>query len=284
MIVAGLLVGLATGGSPWFAREIATASLVLAMTLALTEIRFSGLSPRQESRAFAHAFLWNYVVLSGLVLVIAYATADSDFRAGWVMMAAVPSAIAVVPLTSVLRGNVRSALISTALLYIASLALVPAITLVFVGRAVPPAAVAFNTALQIGLPLAVSRALVRAPKVERWRPTAVNLSFFAFVTVIVGANRGVLTDLSLVASLTAASLIRTFGIGLAIVGLARIFRRGADETVAWTLFGSFKNLGLTALLAFSLFNERAAVPGLVALFFEIVWLVALQRVLRLRAS
>ena len=284
MVVSGLLLGILTGGSPYYPGQVATIALVVAMTLALTEIRLEGVSVRTELRAFSHAFVWNYVVLAGIILVIAWLTADADLRSGWIVMAAVPSAIAVIPLTSIFRGNVRSALISSALLYIAALVLVPAITLSFAGFAVPPSEIAFQTFLQIGVPLLASRAIVRVPAIERWRPVGVNLSFFVLVTMVAGANRNAFADPGLVLTLSGAAFARTFGIGLAVLGLASVTHRNREDRIAWTLFASFKNLGLCALLALSLFGFRAAVPAIVALFFEIAWIVSLQRLLRAKAG
>ena len=284
MVVSGLVLGLLTGGSPYSPREIATIALIVAMTLALAEIRLTGVSAKTEVRAFSHAFIWNYVVLAGIILVIAWLTADRDLRAGWVVMAAVPSAIAVIPLTSIFRGNVRSALISSALLFVAALVLVPAITLTFGGFAVPPSEIALQTLLQIGVPLLASRAIVRVRAIDRWRPVGVNLSFFVLVAMVAGANRNAFADLGLVLGLAGAALARTFGIGLAVLGLASVARRNRDDRIAWTLFASFKNLGLCALLALSLFGFRAAIPAIVTLFFEIVWLVSLQRLFRSAGS
>src|SRR5256712_2928517 len=163
MVASGLVLGLAVGDRLVYAKEVATVALIVALTLALTEIRLKGLSTTGETRAFAAAVAWNYVVLTALVLGFAVLTTDPALRAGWVVMAAVPSAIAVVPLTSIARGNTRSALVSSALLYALSLALVPTITLVFVGRAVPLEDHALQTFLQIGVPLTASRILVRIP-------------------------------------------------------------------------------------------------------------------------
>src|SRR5688572_20669378 len=189
MVGSGLLLGLAVGDRLVYATEVATVALIVAMTLAVAEIRLAGLSPRTEGRASSAALLWNYVALSGLILGFAVLTTDPDLRAGWVVMAAVPSAIAVVPLSSIARGNVRSALVSSAVLYAVSLALVPAITLVFAGRTVPVTDLALQTFLQVGLPILASRVLARLPSVERVRPVGVNLSFFVLVTMVAGANR-----------------------------------------------------------------------------------------------
>src|SRR5438445_800344 len=284
MVLAGLIVGVALGDRLVFATQIATVALIVAMTLALTEIRFQGLSMGSEARAFAPAVFWNYVVLTGIILGFAAFTTEPDLRNGWVVMAAVPSAIAVVPLASIVKGNVRSVLVSSALLYLLALVLVPAITLSFAGRAVPPADVAVQTFLQIGVPLLASRVLVRIPAIQTVRRVGVNVSFFVLMTMVVGGNRIAFADPGLVLSLVGAALLRTFGIGLGALGLARLARRPREDRVAWTLFGSFKNGGLTALLALFLFGAKAAIPAIVCLLFEILWLSAIPVIFRDRPA
>src|SRR5437867_574627 len=144
MVGSGLVLGLAVGGYLVYAKEIGTVALIVAMTLARSEFRLEGLSLKTEMRAFFQAPGWNYVVLTGLILAFAFLTPDPDLRVGWVVMAAVPSAIAVVPRTSIAKGNVRSALVSTALLYVLSFPLVPALPLAFGGRASTRAAGAWD--------------------------------------------------------------------------------------------------------------------------------------------
>ncbi len=284
MIAAGLLAGLLLGDRIPYARPLATAALVAAMTFALSEVRWAGVSLRREARTFGTALAWNYGALTALLLAFALLSGDPDLRAGWVVMAAVPSAIAVIPMTSILGGDTRGALVSSALLYLLSLAVVPALTLAFAGRGVPLEAIAVETALQIGLPIVLSRALVRVPALVRVRPVGVNLSFFVVVTMVVAANTSALADPGLVAGLAGEAALRTFGIGLAVYGIAVLTRRGRGDRIAWTLFTSLKNLALTAILALSLFGPRAAIPAIVALFFEILWLAVLPILLRRSAG
>src|SRR5256885_8414689 len=134
MVASGLVVGFATGGFPAYSKEIAEVALILGMTFSLTEISISGISPREELKRFVVAFGMSYVVLSGLILSFAVLSPDPQIRNGWVLMAAVPPAIAVVPITSILKGDTRRSLIALALLYVLGLGLVPAITLE-IGRA-----------------------------------------------------------------------------------------------------------------------------------------------------
>ena len=276
MVALGLVVGLATGGIPPLAPTISLIALVIAMTFSLTAVRFQGLRLRQEMRAIAAALLLNYGLLSGYLLVVAFLFADPFLRAGWVVQAAVPSAIAVVPFVAAVRGNVRSALVATAALYLAALALIPVITLAFVGAAVSPLAVAQQTILQVFVPIGLSRPIARIPGIEGARPTIVNLSLATLVVMVTGASRNVFFgDFGVLAAVG-----RTFLLGGLIFLTLRALRRRKDDVIAGTGFASFKNLGMTALLALSLLGPRAAVPAVVTLFFEIAWLAVIARSLR----
>ncbi len=47
-----------------------------------------------------------------------------------------------------------------------------------------------------------------------------------------------------------------------------------------TTFSSFKNLGLTVVLAFAVFGSVATLPSIVSLVFEILWLATLPLLFR----
>ena len=281
MVAAGLVTGLLTGGFPAYAREVAEVALVVAMAFSLTEISFAGISPRAELRGFVLALGMSYVALTGLLLGFAAWTADSDLRDGWVLMAAVPPAVAVIPVTSLLKGDTRGALLSSAVTYLLGLALVPAITLAFVGRAVPVTDLAIQTLLLIGLPLVVSRPLRRMPRVHDLRPVAVGASFFFLVLAISGSTRAILlASPERLASLSALSLARTFGMGLAVVVATALLRLPRATRITATTFASFKNLGLAVVFAFAFSGPAAALPSIVSLVFEILWLAALPFLFR----
>jgi BASS family bile acid:Na+ symporter len=280
MVGAGLVLGLLSGGVPVVNREVSIVALMFAMTFSLTEIRFRGLSVRDETRAFATTVALNYGVLSGAILILGYLFDEPVIRYGWVVMAAVPSALAVVPLTSIFRGDVRRALVSTALLYLLALLLIPAITQIFAGEAAPLLGVAQQIFLLIVVPLLVSRPLLRSPWVQEHRTTLVNLGFLILVSTVIGPNRNVfLEDVALIALLASAAFVRTFVTGGATLALARTRFGDRAREVHYTLFVSFKNLGLAAILALALFGPRAALPAIVALFLEIAWFTVLAAIL-----
>ena len=276
MVTAGLAAGLATGGFPWFAREIAQVLLIVVMTFSLSEVSFSGLSARAESRGFALSVGANYGILSGVLILFALLSLDPAIRNGWAVMAAVPPAVAVIPLTSYLRGDVRRSLISAALLYLLGLVVVPVVTLLFAGQLVAFTDLVLQTLLLIGLPLLLSRPLRRSQWIAGARPTIVGVSFFILVLAVSGSARGTLLGRpELVASLSFLSFLRTFALGVGLLAVTRRLRIARADQVAVATFGTFKNLALTIVLAFSFFGESATLPSIVSLVFEIGWLAVL---------
>jgi len=73
---------------------------------------------------------------------------------------------------------------------------------------------------------------------------------------------------------------RTFLLGGIVFVLTRAFHIPWAERVAVTVFSSFKNLGLTVVLAFAVFGPVASLPSIVSLVFEILWLAALPLLFR----
>ncbi|MEK6988139.1 MAG: bile acid:sodium symporter [Candidatus Thermoplasmatota archaeon] len=285
MVASGLVVGLATGGFPAYSKQVQQLTLILAMMFSLTEISFRGMSAREEARGFVASFVMTYVVLSGLVLVYAFLSADREVRNGWVLMAAVPPAVAVVPITSLLKGNVRRSLISEALLYLLGLVMVPLVTLAFLGEAVAVNDLVVQTLLLIGVPIALSRPLRRWKRIDETRATAVSVSFFFLVVAIAGSTRDTLFGRpDLIANLAPLAFLRTFGLGIALFGLTYALRTSREARVQALTFASFKNLGLTVVLAFTFFGPVASLPSIVSLIFEILWMSALPLLFRSEAD
>src|SRR3989442_11196910 len=171
-------------------------------------------------------------------------------------MAAVPPAIAVVPITSILKGDTRRSLVSLALLYVLGLGLVPAITLAFTNQTAPFEALVLQTVLLIGVPLVASRFLRRWSRTAEFRTSAVSISFFFLVIAIAGSTRGpLLAHPELIASLALFSFGRTFALGGLVFLLARALRIPWTKRVALTTFSSFKNLALPAVSAFAVFGS-----------------------------
>ncbi len=282
MVAAGLAVGLATGGFPGaYSKSVQQAALILAMAFSLTEISFQGISPKEEFRGVVLSLAMSYIALGGLVILFGLSSPQPEIRSGWILMAAVPPAVAVVPITSLLKGDVRRALISDAVLYLLGLATVPALSLLFLGESVPVGELVVQTLLLIGVPIVASRPLRRWDRINDARPTAVSVSFFFLVLAIAGSTRdSLLGRPDLLTGLSSLAFVRTFGLGLAVFAITPVLSLSRDGRIAAMTFAGFKNLGLTVVLAFTFFGPLASLPSIVCLIFEILWMSALPLLFR----
>lgn len=281
VMVAGFIVAMLVGGFPEvyprMNKDLAMLFLMVMMTFALCSLQLGGLNVRKHTGAVRKAFLLSFVLGTGATLLMAFLF-EGDLRSGWILEAAVPSAVSVIPFVVLLRGNVEATLVSSAALYAIALALTPLLTLLFIGRAVDPLTLLWYVALLIVVPLAVSRPLRKASIGSEGRHIAINLAFAGLVIAVCGPNRGVFFgEIGIVIPLVAVAVIRTFGVG---IGVDRWMRwRGAsrEERVSDTLFATHKNTGMAAALAIALIGDTAALPAAVCMTVDIAWLIYVSR-------
>lgn len=276
MMLAGFALGLLTGFVSSYSSTLALAALAVLMVASLSELELRGL--RKAARPALLAFPANFVCLSGFLL-LAGALFPEEFQVGWVLMAAVPSAISVVPFTSVLGGDTQLSLAATVMLYLAALALTPLLTLWLVAEPVGVAPLVQALVLLVVLPLVVSRGVRRLQPSREGLHIVRNLAFFALSFIIVGANQDTIVGEPLVAlgifGACAVAIVLSAGVW---AGLTRAFALSAAQRTSLLLFSSYKNQGLAAALALALFSAQGALPPIMMAAFEIVWISALLRV------
>jgi BASS family bile acid:Na+ symporter len=277
MMVLGLVLGLATGGLPAYTKEVSMVSLAVLMTLSLSTVRIGEARGKEHVDHGLKALLVNYGALTALILLIGLFF-TGEYWWGWVLMAAAPSAVSVVPFTTILGGRTSKALFSTALNYLAALVLMPAITLLLIGSAVSPTSLVTSLLLLIVLPMVASRAVMRLRVGKALNTSLMNVCFAVLIFAVTGANRDAFVgEPVLVLAVSAACVLRTFGTGLGTEWLTRRLGMPKDERITYVLFASYKNLGLTATLAIALFEPLVAVPATICIVFEVVWVIFLLR-------
>ncbi|MDD1773023.1 MAG: hypothetical protein LUQ14_00170 [Methanomassiliicoccales archaeon] len=278
MMVLAFITGFAVGGFPAFNSELAMASLVVVMSLSLGGLSLKGLDPRKHLRPTTVALLLSFGVSSGVTILLGQFF-EGQIRIGWILLAAVPSAVAVIPFTYMLKGDLQFSLVSSTMLYILALALTPLITVVFIGTAVSPITLLWYVAILIFLPMILSRGLKRMPLSGNTRSILINIAFFVLTFAVTGANRDAfLGDTLLVTSLLLVALIRTFAVGGAVEVLARRFKVDREARIPMVLFATYKNTGMAAALAVALIGSEAAIPATICIALEIIWFLALTKV------
>jgi bile acid:Na+ symporter, BASS family len=188
IFVLAMALGLAYPGPSHSMEPLIAPALVMMMTFALTEI---DLSTRGDLPGALAGMALNYLLLSGLILGMASFLDDEALWNGFVVMAAVPPAVAVLPMTRLLGGDTKLSLYSEALSYIISLIAMPLIILAFAGTS----GVGFWYALKASVtmvlvPIILSRFVKRLHRGLRVDPvTPINLGFFIVTYTVIGLNQ-----------------------------------------------------------------------------------------------
>lgn len=257
----------------------------LAVVMTLSTLGVSGSVFRSTRNLMRPALVGiglNYLVLGGVILILnALFIRDKAVGDGFVLLAAVPPAVAVVPYTLFLNGDNTYSLMGTLGAYLAALLLAPLMGWVFFGSGlVSPLKLLTIMAELILAPLLLSRLLIRvglAPRLEKVKGPVTNWSFFLLTYTIVGLNRGVfLGEPLFLLPIAFIAVASTFLLGWGIGATARSFRVDTRIRVSMILLGTLKNYGLAGGLALALFNERTALPATVSTVFMIVYVIWLE--------
>lgn len=277
MMALGLVLGIALGGFPVLTKEISMASLAILMTLSLSNVRLGEARSGGHAKDAIVALLLNYGLLTATILLLG-SMFPQDLWWGWVLMAAAPSAISVVPFTTIMGGRTSKALFSTSVNYVVALGLMPLISLALIGSAVSVESLVLSLVLLIVFPMALSRLMTRVKVERRTMSVAMNLSFAVLIFAVAGSNRDAFfEELWIVAAISVACVARTFGTGLATEYVLKARGTPKEDRIPHVLFASYKNLGLTATLAIALFEPIVAVPATIGIVFEVVWVIFLVR-------
>ncbi len=280
ILALGLGLGLLWGGGGRWTNPLTLPLLAVAMTLSVMGIPGAIFrTPRSLLVPALAGLAMTYLVLSGTILGLSsLLIRDKALREGFVLVAAVPPGVAVIPFTFFLNGNHFFSLVGTMGAYLGALVITPLFALGFLGTAFIHPARLFVIMLElILLPLVVSQVLVRtgaSKRIDPFKGAITNWSFFVVTYTIVALNRRVFLDNPL--SLLPVGLIAlatTFLLGWAIERAAGLFRIDPPTATSLVLLGTIKNYGLAGGLALALFSRETAVPATVSTIFMTVYII-----------
>jgi BASS family bile acid:Na+ symporter len=280
ILILGLGLGLLWGEGAHWTHPLTLPLLAVAMTVSVMGIPAAIFrTPRSLVRPALSGIAITYLLLSGVILGLSSLFIhDKDLWNGFVLIAAVPPGVAVIPFTFFLNGNSLFSLVGTIGAYLGALIITPLFALGFLGTAfIHPVKLFIILVELILLPLIVSQVLVRtgvSKRIEPFKGTITNWSFFVVTYTIVGLNRQVFLDQPF--SLLPVGLIAlatTFLLGWAIERIGRLFRMDSTTLTSLVLLGTIKNYGLAGGLSLALFSTETAVPATVSTIFMTVYII-----------
>lgn len=272
-MMLGLLLGLVLGDPIGESAAISMLALGFMMTFSMSDMTFEFGRGERSFLEFAAPTLLSFGLLTPVMLVIGFLF-GGDLGLGWWLAASMPAAIAIVPYTERMKGDMKIALHGEIAMYLIALALTPAIAAVTLGASVDVLELLKTLLLLILIPMGLSR-LVRRMKLKAGtRGMATNLAFLVFLMVVVGANRGVFfEETTVVLMLAAASFVAVFGVGHVVDFALR--HRAAGERRVLTMFSVLKNTGLAIAVGLGLGIDAMALPATMLVIFEMLWAVYL---------
>ena len=283
LLILSIVLGLFLGDGAQWTRNLVIPGLAVIMTVAVMGIPNSVFrSPRSLVIPTLVGLVLNYGLHGGVILGLsALLIKEEALRAGFVMVAAAPPAVAVIPFTVILKGDAPFSLVATVGGYLGALLLMPLITFGLLGSGYADYGKLVWIMVELILaPLAISRLLrwtTLSEKLEPYKGAVTNWGFFLVTYTIVGLNRSVfLTQPLSILPVFLVALAAIFLLGGAIERIGRLFKIDPPKRLSLVLLGTHKNTGLAAGLALTLLGERTALPATVSTVFMIVYVVWLS--------
>lgn len=287
ILILALALGLAAGQPARHTEPLVTPVLAVIMTMSMLGIASSSF---RDLRALVRPSLLslglNYVLLSGLLIGLSSLLIEErQLWVGYVLVAAVPPAVAVIPFTYRLGGNLNYALVGSVASYLAAFVFAPVICVLFLGtNLVPPGRLLMALAQLIVAPFIISRAVRMtrfAQVLEKHKGAVINWGFFLVIYTIIGLNRNAfLSEPDVLGRLAVVAFTCTFLIALAIYTVSRRLNLARADSIGLMVMGAWKNYGLAGAIALGFVGARASIPAAVATAFAIgnfIWLTYAAR-------
>ena len=162
--------------------------------------------------------------------------------------------------------------------YIAAIALMPLISLAFLGTAIfEPLKMMLTLGELIVAPILVSRLLHGTPlmlSVEKWRSPVINLGFSLIIYTIVGLNRdSFLQEPHTMLVLSGIAFAATFVLAEIIDRVATRVGVAREDRLFYILMGTLKNYAFVVTVALAFTGARAALPAAVMGTFYVLYFI-----------
>jgi Arsenite efflux pump ACR3 and related permeases len=259
--------------------------LAVMMTISLSRIPFRDLDPVTNSKSMMRAIFLG-LILSSLIPIVAFylldATSYSDQAKGLVFIAATPFAGSVVPLSYILRGDMKHAARGTIAVYLVSLIWIPFLIWIMLGKFVDMTDVIITVIEIIGIPLIISRFITKLKISRAVMSIFMNLCIFFLVWLSVSSTNFSGLGIGILAVFLFIAGLRTFFLGNVIEFAEKKAGIPWSQRVTDVLMASYKNKGIAIAMCVAVMGPlvpKAMVVIAASIVIEICWVVFMDSVL-----
>lgn len=289
ILVFAVILGLLAGDSASFLKDYTFLALAVTMAFSMTGISFKYLKdPSNLAMPMFMGALLNYVLFTIVLLPLAWwIMPNKNLFYGFVVIAAAPPGVAIIPFSYILKGRIEYAIIGVTGAFLASIFIAPLFVNLFASsQGVKPFDLFLLMVQLVVVPMLVSRLLLYKPLfkyIEPIRGKVVDWGFAILIFVAVGINRNVFyTNPFLLLKISLVLGMAIFGLGLAFVAIANFFKVENSLRTTQSMLIAIKSSGFSVFTALSLFGKEAAIPSAVMAVMVLLYLIFLS--LRLNKS
>jgi len=282
LFVAAIVLGLYLPAAASAAAFLILPALMIMMTVTLLRIPAGFFNkPRELLSGAIWGNVMNYLVLGNLIILGSiFLIRDERLWIGLVLIAAVPPAVAILPLSEKLGGDRMLTLAGFAGAYLGALILIPLIGVAFL-KFMPihyDNLIILVVAL-IVVPLSLSRIAVDRnwdARIERYEGTISDGCFFIVFYAMAAGNAHLIRQWPVeIILISILALVTIILITIPMLLIGRFHKVSHSTISSLLLLGTMKNYGLAGGIGLYVFNNEAALPALifsVFMFLNSIWL------------
>ncbi len=255
--------------------------LGVVMTFSTTGIKFRMLKDLESVlKVTIESVILNYVLHGIVLLSVAYLFFKGEMFYGFVVIAATPPGVAIIPFSYAFKGDLDYSFKGILGSYLISIFLTPLIISLFAGDAsLDPVLIVSVIAKTIVIPIVLSRLLLIKkiyPTTEKIRGKVVDWGFALIIYTAIAINRDILfSDWIYVAKITGILIIPIFLTGIFFLFITRK-NKNKELQISKNLMLTIKSSGFAIAVTLILFDQKSAVPATIMSILVLIWLISLN--------
>jgi len=262
ILLMGIGLGFLLGPRTAILKDSTPYIIGFILAISLSSFSFRNLLPLSKSiYPIIACIITNYVIFGTLVLTLAWLfTENQDLWIGYVVIAATPPAIAIIPFSFNLNGDTDFSIIGVFGGNLLGIIITPLIFFLFFGQGLIDSSALMKILItMLIVPLVISRLFRHRliyPLIDSFRGIIIDYGFFLVALTIIGLSRDLLFQYPGMILIPAMIfLFAQFIFG----SLFKVFMKGRigdkKRTMSLSLMLTVKNAGFAAVVAMSLFDS-----------------------------
>jgi len=282
LLIGAIVLGLLIGDIAHDFKFLTLYILGIVLSFSTSGISASEMNSKKEMfQSMGMGIGLNYFLFALVLIPVAYFLSPSDeIFWGFVVIAATPPGVAIIPFSILLGGDLKKATLATLGGFLASIVLAPLIIKLFTGNEnLEFLSLFYGMVKLIVIPMLISRLLILKPFESftvKYRGKIVNWGFALIIFIAVGINRHVfLSNFDVLFRVSLVLFISMFVLGQVYDFILKKLGVGSKDRMTQNLTLVIKSSGFSVVTALQLFGEEGVIPSAVMSVFVLGYLLFL---------